>query len=109
MTKITPFSAARGARLPRGSRVFLKSRLARYPPNTTAASIQTVAPRLDLALAMARAIGRRVVSFGLVNIPVRVFTAVKDLSVHLSTLSKDGECCLPRKMVRPETDKEYAF
>lgn len=58
---------------------------------------------------MARAIWSGSISFGLVNIPVKLYTAVKDRDVHFHMLSEDGSCRLRRKLVCPDTGKEYDF
>ncbi|GMU20873.1 MAG: non-homologous end joining protein Ku [Phycisphaerae bacterium] len=58
---------------------------------------------------MARAIWSGSISFGLVNIPVRLFSAVRDHTIHFHMLSKDGTCRLRRKLVCPDTGEEYDF
>ncbi|MBC8144033.1 MAG: Ku protein [bacterium] len=58
---------------------------------------------------MARAIWSGSISFGLVNIPVKLYTAVRDRDVHFHMLSSDGQCRLRRKLVCPETGKEFDF
>src|SRR6187549_2992613 len=58
---------------------------------------------------MARAIWSGSISFGLVNIPVRVHTATRDRDIHFHMLSSDGTCRLRRKLYCPETGKEYDF
>ena len=58
---------------------------------------------------MARSIWTGHISFGLVNIPVRLMTAVRDKGVHLHMLSPDGKCRLRRKLVCPDTGEEYDF
>ena len=58
---------------------------------------------------MSRPIWSGSVVFGLVNVPVQVHTAIRDHSIHLHMLSKEGDCRLRRKMVCPETGKEYDF
>lgn len=58
---------------------------------------------------MARSIWTGSISFGLVNIPVRLMTAVRDQGVHLHMLSSDGRCRLRRKLVCPDTGEEYDF
>lgn len=58
---------------------------------------------------MARPIWSGSISFGLVNIPVKLFTAVRDRDVHFHMLSKEGHCRLRRKLVCPETGEEYEF
>lgn len=49
------------------------------------------------------------ISFGLVNVPVSLHTAVRDQDIHFHLLSKDGSCRLRRKLFCPETGKEYDF
>lgn len=49
------------------------------------------------------------IAFGLVNIPVRLFTAVKDKSVRLHMMSPNGSCRLHQKLYCPDTGKEYNF
>jgi DNA end-binding protein Ku len=58
---------------------------------------------------MARAIWSGSISFGLVNIPVKLYTAVRDRDVHFHTLSSDGRCRLRRKLVCPDNGREYDF
>ncbi len=58
---------------------------------------------------MARSIWTGSISFGLVNIPVRLMTAVRDQGVRLHMLSSDGKCRLRRKLVCPDTGEEYDF
>lgn len=58
---------------------------------------------------MARSIWTGSISFGLVNIPIRVNTAVREQGVHLHMLTPDGKCRLRRKLVCPDTGKEYDF
>lgn len=58
---------------------------------------------------MARALWSGTVTFGLVNIPVKLFTAVRDQSIHFHMLTPDGSCRLRRKLYCPETNREYDF
>lgn len=58
---------------------------------------------------MARVLWKGSIAFGLVNIPVRLHTALRDRSVHLHLLTPDGECRLHRKLYCPETGREYDF
>ncbi|MEX0775354.1 MAG: Ku protein [Phycisphaeraceae bacterium] len=58
---------------------------------------------------MARAMWSGSISFGMVNIPVKLHSAVRDHSIHFHMMSKDGQCRLRRKLVCPETDEEYDF
>src|SRR5580658_2710079 len=58
---------------------------------------------------MARPIWTGSINFGLVSIPVEMNMAVHEKSVHFHMLSKDGACRLRRKLVCPDTGKEYDF
>lgn len=58
---------------------------------------------------MPRTLWKGNISFGLVNVPVRLATAVREKSVHFNMLSKDGNCRLRRKLVCPDTGEEYDF
>jgi DNA end-binding protein Ku len=58
---------------------------------------------------MARPIWTGSIIFGLVNIPVELNVAVHERTVHFHMLTKDGTCRLRRKLVCPETGKEYDF
>lgn len=58
---------------------------------------------------MARPIWKGSISFGLVNVPVQLISAVRDQSVHFHLLTKDGHCRLRQKLYCPETKKEYSF
>src|SRR2546426_4331174 len=58
---------------------------------------------------MSRAMWSGSITFGLVNVPIKLFPAVQDKDVHFHMLSKDGKCRLRRKLVCPETGKEYDF
>ena len=58
---------------------------------------------------MPRAMWSGSITFGLVNVPVKLFPAVRDRSVHFHMLSKDGTCRLRRKLVCPETDEEVPY
>ncbi|MCC6909669.1 MAG: Ku protein [Phycisphaerales bacterium] len=49
------------------------------------------------------------IAFGLVNVPVRLVSAVRDKSIHFHMLSKDGSCRLRRKLYCPETGDEFDF
>lgn len=49
------------------------------------------------------------ISFGLVNIPIKLYTAVRDNSVKFHMLSEDGSCRLRRKLYCPDTGKEYDY
>jgi DNA end-binding protein Ku len=59
--------------------------------------------------AMARAIWKGAVSFGLVTLPVKIVSALRDRTVHFHMLSKDGQCRLRQKLYCPETGEEYDF
>lgn len=48
-----------------------------------------------------------VLSFGLVNIPVRLYPAVHERDVRFHLLTPDGRCRLRQRLVCPETGKEY--
>jgi DNA end-binding protein Ku len=58
---------------------------------------------------MARPIWTGSINFGLVSIPVEMNVAVRERTVHFHLLSKDGTCRLRRKLVCPDTGKEYDF
>jgi DNA end-binding protein Ku len=58
---------------------------------------------------MARPIWTGAISFGLVSIPVEMFMAVHERAVHFHMVTKDGGCRLRRKLVCPDTGKEYDF
>jgi DNA end-binding protein Ku len=58
---------------------------------------------------MARAMWSGTISFGLVNVPVKMFPAVRDRDVHFHMLSKDGRCRLRRKLYCPETGDEFEW
>jgi DNA end-binding protein Ku len=49
------------------------------------------------------------ISFGLVNVPVKLYPAVMDRGIHFHMMSKDGSCRLRHKLVCPETGKEYDY
>lgn len=58
---------------------------------------------------MARSMWSGNISFGLVNIPIKLYTAVRDNSVKFHMLSEDGSCRLRRKLYCPDTGKEYDY
>jgi DNA end-binding protein Ku len=58
---------------------------------------------------MARPIWTGSINFGLVSIPIEMNTAVHEKTVHFHMLTKDGTCRLRRKLVCPDTGKEYDF
>lgn len=49
------------------------------------------------------------ITFGLVTIPVKLFTAVRDVGVHFHMLTPDGKCRLRRKLYCPDDGKEYEY
>jgi DNA end-binding protein Ku len=58
---------------------------------------------------MARPVWTGSITFGLVSIPIEMHMAVHEKSVHFHMLNKDGTCRLRRKLVCPDTGKEYDF
>lgn len=58
---------------------------------------------------MARVTWSGSVSFGLVNIPVKMYTAVRDHTIRFHRLSEDGSCRLRTKLYCPDTGDEYDF
>ncbi|HEY3486576.1 MAG TPA: Ku protein [Gammaproteobacteria bacterium] len=58
---------------------------------------------------MARVLWKGIISFGLVNIPIRMFPAVRSKNVRFHMLTEDGSCRLRQKLYCPETGKEYDF
>jgi DNA end-binding protein Ku len=56
-----------------------------------------------------RAMWSGTISFGLVNVPVKLYPALQDKDIHFHLLSKDGTCRLRRKLVCPETGDEYDY
>lgn len=58
---------------------------------------------------MPRAMWKGSVSFGLVNIPVSMFTSVRDKSIRFHRMSEDGSCRLRTKLYCPETGQEFDF
>jgi DNA end-binding protein Ku len=58
---------------------------------------------------MARPIWTGSINFGLVTIPVELMVAVHEHTIHFHMLTKDGTCRLRRRLVCPETNKEYDF
>lgn len=58
---------------------------------------------------MPRAIWSGTVSFGLVSIPVKLGTAVREHQAHFHRLSPDGSCRLRMKLFCPEDGREYEF
>ena len=49
------------------------------------------------------------ITFGLVNVPVKLYPAVRDKDVHFHMVTKDGHCRLRRKLYCPDTGKEFDF
>src|SRR5262245_15337002 len=58
---------------------------------------------------MARALWTGTISVGLVSIPIELFSTTIDTGVHFHLVTPDGKCRLRRKLVCPETGKEYDF
>ena len=58
---------------------------------------------------MSRAMWSGTISFGLVNIPVKMYASVREHDIHFHMLSKDGQCRLRRKLVCPDTGEEFEF
>jgi DNA end-binding protein Ku len=58
---------------------------------------------------MSRPIWSGSITFGLVTIPVQLFTATQEHGIHFHMVTPDGKCRLRRKLVCPETGKEYDF
>ncbi len=58
---------------------------------------------------MPRAIWSGTVSFGLVSIPVKLQTAVREHQAHFHRLSPDGKCRLRMKLFCPDDGHEYEF
>lgn len=58
---------------------------------------------------MMRSLWTGSIAFGLVNIPIRLFTAVKDKSIRFHMMSPNGSCRLHQKLYCPDTGKEYNF
>jgi DNA end-binding protein Ku len=56
-----------------------------------------------------RSIWSGTISFGLVNVPVKLYTAVRENAIHFHLLGPDGKCRLRRKLVCPETGKEVEW
>src|SRR5436190_22699100 len=57
----------------------------------------------------ARSIWSGSLTFGLVNIPVMLVTAVRDKSIHFHMVSKTGEQRLRRKLYAPDTGDELSY
>ena len=58
---------------------------------------------------MARPIWTGSINFGLVSITVELNMAVHEKAVHFHMVTKNGGCRLRRKLVCPDTGKEYDF
>jgi DNA end-binding protein Ku len=58
---------------------------------------------------MPRPIWSGAISFGLVNVPVKLYTATREHDVGFHLLSPDGKCRLRRKLYCPETGEEFDF
>ncbi len=58
---------------------------------------------------MPRSIWTGRIAFGLVNVPVKLVTAVREKKVSFHMLTPDGSCRLRRKLYCPDTGKEYDF
>ncbi len=58
---------------------------------------------------MGRAIWSGAVSFGLVNVPIQLMSAIREQKIHFHMLSPDGGCRLRQKLYCPETGKEFDF
>lgn len=58
---------------------------------------------------MARVVWKGAIAFGLVNIPVRLYTAVHPRNVQFHMMSPDGKCRLRRKLWCPETGEEFEY
>ncbi len=58
---------------------------------------------------MARATWSGSISFGLVNVPVKVFTAVRSHTVHFTQLHRDTHARVRRKRVDEETGEEVDY
>lgn len=58
---------------------------------------------------MARSLWSGSISFGLVNVPVKLHTVVRERQVHFHMMTPDGGCRLRRKLYCPDSGKEYDF
>jgi DNA end-binding protein Ku len=58
---------------------------------------------------MSRPFWKGSITFGLVNIPIQLQTAIEEKNVNFHLLSKDGSCRLRRKLYCPDTGKEFDF
>ncbi|MCO6483307.1 MAG: hypothetical protein J5I62_10995, partial [Flavobacteriales bacterium] len=69
----------------------------------------TTSRRLQQEERMPRALWKGDISFGLVTVPVGLYSAVHQEKVHFHRVSPDGTCRLRQKLYCPETGKEYDF
>ncbi|MCB0311473.1 MAG: hypothetical protein KDD42_09570, partial [Bdellovibrionales bacterium] len=58
---------------------------------------------------MSRALWKGDISFGLVTVPVGLYTVERDTDIHFHRVTPDGSCRLRQKLYCPETEKEYDF
>jgi DNA end-binding protein Ku len=58
---------------------------------------------------MPRAIWSGSISFGLVNVPVKLYSAISQKEVHFHMLTADGKCRVRRKLVCGETGEEVDY
>jgi len=58
---------------------------------------------------MPRAMWKGSVTFGLVHIPVRMTTAVRDQTIRFHRLSEDGKSRIRTKLFNPDTDEEVDY
>lgn len=58
---------------------------------------------------MSRSMWKGAISFGLVNIPVELYTAIERREPAFHMLNKEGTCRLRRKLYCPETGEEYEY
>lgn len=58
---------------------------------------------------MARSLWTGHITFGLVNIPIQLFTVIREQRVRFHLLTEDGSCRLRQKLFCPESGKEYDF
>ena len=58
---------------------------------------------------MSRPLWSGSIAFGLVSIPIELYPTTVDRTVRFHLVSPDGKCRLRRKLVCPDTGKEYDF
>jgi DNA end-binding protein Ku len=58
---------------------------------------------------MPRAMWSGSISFGLVNVPVKLYPAVSQKEVHFHMLTQDGQCRIRRKLVCGDTGEEVDY